>query len=352
MRTGIGADGIEELREAAAAVGIAVEAPLRDVAADVVLVDPLGRRVEVDVKRVSLVSTRDLEHRLNEWKAHSRSSGGDRVRVVVADRVTEQARHLLRAAGWGWLDLRGHLHLVGDGLFVDVDIPRLSATPDRSVPLTGRVSEEVAAKILLDPANPPSVREIARTLNRAPSSVSEALARMREAGLIDQRRIPVIPDLFWQLAERWHPVQADLQRHPSLVVSPAGTSDNDVLRLGVQDIEASKGWALTDTVAAAVYGAPIGIRSGHPVDFYVPDQATMRRAVHLLGIARSHEERGASIRAAPFPLVCSRRIRWADEAWPLARPLFVALDLARDPGRGRDVLDQWTPSPEAGHRVW
>jgi hypothetical protein len=34
-------------------------------------------------------------------------------------------------------------------------------------------------------------------------------------------------------------------------------------------------------MAAAAYGAPVGVRSDHPLDFYVPDGAALRRAVHL-----------------------------------------------------------------------
>jgi hypothetical protein len=37
--------------------------------------------------------------------------------------------------------------------------------------------------------------------------------------------------------------------------------------------------------------------------------------------------------------------------WPLAHPVFVALDLAQDTGRGREILDAWTP-PERWARVW
>jgi hypothetical protein len=37
--------------------------------------------------------------------------------------------------------------------------------------------------------------------------------------------------------------------------------------------------------------------------------------------------------------------------WPLAHPLFVALDLAQDVGRGREVLDRWTPDTR-WPRVW
>jgi hypothetical protein len=129
-------------------------------------------------------------------------------------------------------------------------------------------------------------------------------------------------------------------------------SINDALRLGLDEVETTTGWALGDTMAAAAYGAAVAVRSEHPPDFYVPDQATIRRAIHPLGSASSHDGRGATIRVAPFPLVCAHRVDLPDETWPLARPLFVALDLAQDPDRGRAVLDGWTPPEAAGQRVW
>jgi hypothetical protein len=104
-------------------------------------------------------------------------------------------------------------------------------------------------------------------------------------------------------------------------------------------------------MAAAAYGAPAGVRSDYPPDFYVPDAATLRRAVHLLGAARDRGSRSATVRVAPVPLACSRRIDAPGETWPLAQPLFVALDLAQDPGRGREVLDGWHPEERFG-RVW
>jgi hypothetical protein len=127
-----------------------------------------------------------------------------------------------------------------------------------------------------------------------------------------------------------------------------------VLHLGLDDIESTVGWALTDTVAAAHYGAPVSMRADHPPDFYVPDQSTLRRAVRLLGPATTPAERTGRIRVAPVPLVCARRVdgtTWANESWPLANPVFVALDLAQDPGRGREILDMWTPG-KSWHRVW
>jgi hypothetical protein len=346
-----GAAGAEELREAATAVGLIVDAgPSNDAGIDLILVNPAGGRITAQVKRTSLASIDGLERRIRQWDAQAARKAD--IRVVVADRVTAQARQLLRAAGWGWLDLRGHLHLAGEGLFVDTDVPRLREPPNRSTPLGSRVGTEVAALLLLDPSKPASVRDIARTLQRSPSSVSQAIAGMREAGLVDEHRKPTIPNLFWELAEHWHPVQTDVQLPPSPRTAAVDGSVNEALRLGLDDIDASTGWALTDTMAAAAYGAPVGARSDYPPDFYVPDQTILRRATHLLGAAQDHERRGATIRIAPVSIICTRRIDWPGETWPLARPVFIALDLARDPGRGREVLEGWTPPSGVGDRVW
>lgn len=350
MQTPGAAAGVEELRDAAAAIGLRAESPPAGAGADLVLVNPGGAPILVQIIRTSLVSADRLERLIRHPKA--RWAEYSHIKVVVADRITEQARQQLQAAGWSWLDLRGHLHLVGVGLFVDANVPRLHEERGLPKPLSGRASREVAALLLLDPTRPASIREIARTLGRSASTVSHAIASMRQASLVDDRGKAVIPDLFWELADNWKPDSKDMQRLPSPHATRAAGSIDEPLRLGLDDVEATTGWALTDTLAAAAYGAPVGARSDHPPDFYIPDQAIMRRAIHLLGAAPSHETRAATIRIAPFPLICARRIDWPHETWPLARPLFVALDLASDPGRGREVLDGWTPPPEAGHRVW
>ncbi|MEV4538881.1 helix-turn-helix domain-containing protein [Asanoa sp. NPDC049518] len=325
-------------------MGLAVEDPAIDSGVDLILVNTAGGRISVRIKRLSLAAGDGLAQRLDKWQGQDAG-----IRVIVADRVTEQARQVLRAAGWGWLDLRGHLHLAGAGFFVDADVPKLGPLPDQSAPLAGRVSEEVAALMLLRPAEPAAVREIARTLGRSASTVSKAISDLRAAGLVDVRRKPAVPDLFWQLADRWKPIRVDLGRSP--VLGTAGPV-NDALRFGRDDVTGTPGWALTDSVAAAAYGAPIGIRADHPPDFYVPDQTVARRAMQLLGAAQIRESRAATIRVAPFPLVCNRRVEWPGETWPLAQPLFVALDLASDPGRGHEVLAGWTPPADAGPRVW
>lgn len=216
--------------------------------------------------------------------------------------------------------------------------------------LSGRVGIELAALLLLDPTKRIGVRAAAATLSRAPSSISETLTAMQAADLVNSDRQPVVPDLFWALAERWRPVGHDLASIPG----PGRERDNDALRLGFDDVESTIGWALTDTVAASVYGAPVSMRADHPPDFYVPDQATVRRALHLLGPALSASSRACRVRVAPVSLVCDHRVdatSWTPESWPLANPLFVALDLAQDPGRGREILEAWTPG-RRWNRVW
>jgi hypothetical protein len=349
MSTHTGAEAVAAIQEAVGAVGLGVESPSTgpDREHDLILINPRGGHITINIKQTSLVAADGLAARIRTWS--SKSEGDTTIGVVVADRVTEEAREVLRAAGWGWLDLRGHLRIVGQGVFIDTDVPALRKTPGRTDPLAGHVGIEVATFLLLEPDKPAAVRGIASALGRAPSSVSEVLASMRAAGLVDAERRPVTPALFWELVDRWRPEQADVQAVPN-----AGDGAiNAALKIGLDDV-AAVGWALGDTVAAATYGAPVSIRSDHPLDFYVPDQATLRRALRLLEPAHDRNGRAATVRVAPVPTICSRRVDaagWTNEVWPLALPLFVALDLAQDPGRGREILTDWTP-PERWRRVW
>lgn len=343
-----GAAAVDAVRVAAAAVGLAVTViePDGD-AADLVVVNPAGGRVRLQLQWVSLASVDGLERRIATW--NRQLTNASPVGLVVADRVTQQARELLRAAGWGWLDLRGHFHVVAPGLFVDADIPPMRTPAGGSLPLAGRVGVEVAAALLLHPDEPGAVRPLAGLLGRAPSSVSEVLTRMRATGLIDRDRRPVLPDLFWALVERWRSSVTDLRVGPSAVPETAAA-----LQLGLDYAQTTTGWALTDSLAAAAYGAPVGVKSNHPPDFYVLDEVVMRRATRLLGTTPDHHSRAATVRVAPVPMVCADRVdpSRAQGVWPLAQPLFVALDLAQDPGRGREVLAGWTPPKDLGRRVW
>jgi hypothetical protein len=191
---------------------------------------------------------------------------------------------------------------------------------------------------------------MAGALGRAPSTVSEILSRLREVGLIVGGNRPVTPELFWELADHWQPDEIDIRTEPDLRDQAVAAA----LQLGLGRVEHTTGWALTDTMAAVAYGAPVNVRANHPRDFYVPSQTIQRRATQLLGAAYDHRERAATIRVAPVPAICSARTDPADriaEAWPLAHPLFIALDLAQDRDRGREILAHWTP-PEPWQRVW
>lgn len=341
---------VDELADAVAAVGLKfVRADeTNDPHADGVLVLPDSRRLLVEVKTSSLMTTKGLRDQLQLW---SRQLRADTVGVVVANRITADAREELRAAGWSWFDTRGHLRLTASGLLVDTNVPATPRTPRRREPFAGQVGIELASAMLLTPGRVVSIRPLAMQIGRAPSSVSDAVAAFRDADLITPAGHPRTPELFWELASRWKPTEiavTDEPRNGGLLTA---------LRVNINDFDTA-GWALSDSRAAAVYGAPIAIRSNHPPVLYVPDERVMRRAAKLLSPAREHTMPAAVLRVAPTPLVCTHRQdpvnfpgNGNSEFWPMTRPLFVALDLAQDPGRGREILDGWTP-PEPWSRVW
>lgn len=344
------AEALDQLYEAAASVGLDVAPGNSDAGVDGYLAIPGEKSIAIEVKRRSLVSSRDVDPMISRWEEASENKGA--MRVIVADRITADAKDALRRAGWGWLDLRGHLHLRSKGLLVDSTIAALGQTQRASQPFAGQVGIEVAVAALLEPQQALGVRQLASMLSRAPSSVSAAVTALRQAGLIDDTGKPLSPQLFWELVSKWKPKRVRIKATPV-----NDTAVLQALRVNLDEFTKA-GWALSDARAAASYGAPIAIRADQQPDFYVPDERVMRRAVKLLGEPVGGADRGVTLRVAPTDLVCIRRVDptnhdWnrTHEHWPLAQPLFVALDLAQDPGRGRDVLNDWNP-PEPWHRVW
>jgi DNA-binding transcriptional ArsR family regulator len=331
------------LVDALAQVGVQARATTGapDQGADLVL-DPSG--VEVQVKRRALV-TGEVARRLLRETPLPRH----RVLLVVADRVTEDARAVLTGHHAGYYDLRGHLAIRSAAIIIDVDVEPVSGRAERTNALNGTVGLEAATALLMNPAEGVAVRELARRLGRSASTVSEILAALRGVGLVDERHRVEGTELFWQVAERWPAARVDLARLPM----PGDATLARSLRLGLDDAEQTVGWALTDSAAAAAYGAPLAVSTGQLLDFYVPDQATARRATMLLGAAPSQAQARCAIRVAPVRAACSHRLDLANNPfeWPLAHPVFVALDLAQDAGRGREVLADWTP-PERWERVW
>jgi DNA-binding transcriptional ArsR family regulator len=307
------------------------------------VIEPGGIRIQV--KHRALVTDEVARRMLAETPRPP-----DSMLLVVGDRVTETARMLLVEQHAGYYDLRGHLALRSANVVIDADVEPVSGRAERTHALSGSAGLEVATALLMEPDAGVAVRELARRLGRSASTVSEVLAALRRADLIDDRHRVEGTRLFWQVADRWPATRNHLARLPMPGDNATMTRP---LRLGLHDPENTVGWALTDAAAAVAYGAPLAVRTGELLDFYVPDQAILRRATTLLGAAPSRSQARCAVRVAPVPAACSHRVDVPANPfeWPLAHPVFVALDLAQDAGREREILDAWTP-PERWARVW
>ncbi|WP_257890319.1 helix-turn-helix domain-containing protein [Rhodococcus sp. USK10] len=310
------------------------------------VVDPDGVAVPIRVEFRTLV-TDDVAERLLTEVPPSTTSAASTPLLVVADRVTDAARTVLIRHHGGYLDLRGRLALRTGRLVIDADVRPVTERAARSEALVGKAGLEVATAMLLHPERAGTVRGLAREVGRSPSTVSEILAALRRDGLLDKRNALVGTDLFWQVADRWTGPRVHLAQPPT----PGDTNLQRTLRLGLDALD-GPGWALTDSAAAA-YGAPLAFREGQTLDFFVPDPSILRRASTLLGTAESARHAHATVRVAPVPAVVQSRIELDTSPleWPLTHPLFVALDLAQDLGRGREILDAWTPG-DRWTRVW
>jgi hypothetical protein len=292
--------------------------------------------VDIDVRTTAYATPERVRAMLGR---HPRNSVTP---LLVADHVTEAAQHELAAAGWSWLDRRGHIYLRAPGVMIDRDIdplPRAGVTTVQA-PISGAAGLAVAYAILLDPDELQPVRASAPLLGFSPASISTARTSLRQAGLLERDGLPIVPELFWALAEVWKPERAWLARKPK----PGDTHTN------VGDLD-GPGWCLTGTAAAVEWGAPV-VAVEPILDLYVPGPVMVTIAQRQYGGASGPGEATASIAVAPASSVTSRRMRPPGKGrWPLAHPLAVALDLARDRARGREILEDWTPPPEF-RRVW
>lgn len=259
----------------------------------------------------------------------------DATPVLVADRLVPRVRGRLSAAGWGWLDRRGHLRLVADTVAIDADLPPLlDDRPTRARPvLETSVGLAVATALLVDqPARPKSVRTLVGFTGHSVGAVHRALRALKDAGLVAADGLPVTPDLFWEAAGRWRPERVPLLER----------LDDDI----------PDDWALCDTLAAAAFGAPVVVRGDHPPDFYVADERTVRVCRQRFGDPVTYERRGATVAVPPVWWARARSVHVDGERWFLVvHPVIAALDLSTDEGRGREILDNWDP-PQSYVRVW
>jgi hypothetical protein len=275
-------------------------------------------------------------------------------KVIVGNKLSEDARTHFTREGWSWFDRRVGAHISHGDRTLDIRFvtadpnptnaasPYQLAAPRSDGPIRGRAGISLAAMLLLDPEDPPSFRFVARETGMSPTAISNAARLLADAGLINADGTPALPDLFWALADVWRPVK---------LVAIAAPPDPNSRKFDYEIANvAVPGWAIGGDVAALALGAPLFTTDERPW-FWVPSQTEARRAQRALGAAEWPDRR-AAIAVPPTPLITARRIPSPDAKlpWPLVHPVFVALDLARDPGRGREILDQWTP--EGITRVW
>jgi hypothetical protein len=295
-----------------------------------------GQQVVVEVKAVV------TEREVNQLVSYAQALP---IPMIVASRrIADGARKRLRQEGVGYYDGRGRLRLALPGVVVDTDVPPMDSVGQPPAAFEGEVVREVALVLLDEPDSRHGPRAIARTIGRAPSAVSAALDRLRANGLLTSANEPVIPELFWELVAVWRRAQQPLAGLPE----SGRASQNALLQLGLHE---ETGWALTDTLGARAWGMPMVVSPNYPPDFYVPTIIALQRAVAQFGRAEGPEDRACTVAVAPVPLVC----RWRDdrpgEHWKVANPVVVALDIAKDEGRGREMLERWEP-PKGIIRVW
>lgn len=305
------------------------------------------------------VSLRDAQHLV---ETEARGS-----KVVVANQLSAEAKDFFaeqntagRSFGWSWLDRRGELalnHPKASGV-IQFDLDAVDRNPARpggwglasprsDGPIRGRAGISYAAAVLLDPSRRPSIREVATAAGMSHGAVGEAAKLLRDGGLIRPDGEPEIPDLFDALADAWGPTRiAPVARVPT-------SKDADRLHANAGNLE-EIGWGLGGDEAALSWGAPMFLAGSYPW-IWVPDDADVRRATRTLEAA-SWDESRAVFAVAPTLLVCRTRLRSPGSAQPgflpTVHPLFLALELAQDRARGREILDQWTPDQPEIHRVW
>ena len=275
--------------------------------------------------------------------------------LVAAERITEGARALFREAGVGFFDARGHMWLTLPGLHLDTVVsPAPVLAKPTAAALAGEVAKDVAVVLLGDPHAEHGVRALARSVGRAPSTVSAALGRLRAEGLVTSANEPVVPELFWEMVAAWRHETVPLAEIPR----PGKGSQNGRLQLGFGHGSTegnwrldAVGWALTDTVAASAWGMPVVATPDYSPDYYVPSRLVLERAVAAFGRSESVAERSCTVAVPPAGIACRARVNRPSTEWPTAPWVVVAIDLARDRSRGREILDRWAP-PEGIDRVW
>lgn len=311
--SGSASHAVDGFLQALASVGVEAEA-----GASSVSLSWEGHGLVLDVEIASQVTGS---------KAQQLIAAGPARAFVVADRITADARARLNASGWSWLDLRGQLHLRGPGLLVDTAVPTQSRPAVRAQPpIRGKAGLAVAYWLCAHPGAAISPTGSAAALGFAPSTISTAVSALADVGLVDSSRFAVLPELFWELASAWQPEWTWLASRPEPSEWP--------------DAEGGTSWARTGDAVAVSYGAPLVSAGDGPLELFVPGPVDITIAARRYGLARPGTG-PAAVAVAPVGQVFDNDPALSD-GWRLAPKLAVALVLATDLARGREILKDWT----------
>jgi hypothetical protein len=259
--------------------------------------------------------------------------------LLVADRITGEARTILTKAGWSWLDRRGWLHLHAPGVRIDVAVPAAGRATGSTAasPIAGRSGITIAYWLCTNPGESVSPNRSSGLLHLAPSTISTTVRRLAEAGLVNEVGAAIAPELFWELASVWRTDRTWLLASP-----------DPKLQLPVD--RGAPSWRITGTAAAAWYGAPVAAAGKGPTELYVTGPVEISIATRRYGAAEPGTG-SAVISVPPTSLVIERGGNedvLQIDGWPIAPVVAVALDLAQDRTRGREILEDW----KAGDGIW
>ena len=253
--------------------------------------------------------------------------------MVVADRISDAGRDVLRTAGWGWFDRRGHLRLWASGLRMESPLPVVGHGRGRSRTVNPwtTVGLEISLASLIDPTEPVSARRVAALIGRSAGATHELIGRFVELGLIGTKtHLPLLPELFWETTARW-PDDGWIGLTVELTEVAERVGADELIRV--------------DERAATMGGARIAAAGDLPARSYIRSPGALRRA-RALG-ERSGVDRDAPaacwVRATPIRWVPLNPEHPADDThpWAIAHPLVCALRLAADPARGREIVEDW-----------
>ena len=246
--------------------------------------------------------------------------------VVVADRVSEPGRAVLRKAGWGWLDRRGHVRIWAPGVRIESPVDGQGGGPHRGGNPWTTVGLETVLAVLVEPDLPATARRVAPLIGRSVGTVHEVIARLASEGLVGRTtHLPLLPELFWEAAAHW---------------PDGGWAALDVDLATVAERAGPGAVVRVDERAATLGGARIAAAGSFPVRAYIVGDSAFRKARSLAG---GDGPTACLVRQAPvrwFPL--NTDYPPDDERpWRVGHPLVCALRLAADPARGREIVESW-----------